>query len=73
MNKKFHSTFTNKEKLAREMINSWTEKELKRYAKWKLQAEFDSLTDEDFDNKFKRFYELEEYSLRDHKMFRKDS
>jgi len=70
LKKKFYSTFTNKEKLAREMIESWTEQELKRYAKWKLQAEFDSLTDAEFDNKFKRFYKLDDYSQRDNSIFK---
>ena len=52
------------------MIESWTEQELKRYAKWKLQAEFDSLTDAEFDNKFKRFYKLDDYSQRDNSIFK---
>lgn len=66
MNKNY-CTFTNKEKLAREMIDSWSNQELKRFAKWQLQAEFDSLTDIEFINKFKRFYKLEEYKDRTQK------
>ena len=46
------------------MIESWEEKELKRFAKWQLQKDFDSLTDDEFINKFKRFYKLEEYQER---------
>jgi|OM-RGC.v1.035010346 hypothetical protein len=58
---KNYCTFTNKEKLAREMIDGWSNQELKRFAKWQLQKDFDSLTDNQFIHKFKRFYKLEEY------------
>lgn len=70
---KNYCTFTNKEKLAREMIESWEEKELKRFAKWQLQKDFDSLTDDEFINKFKRFYKLQEYKDKHNQLNKKNN
>lgn len=49
------------------MIDGWSNQELKRFAKWQLQKDFDSLTDNQFIHKFKRFYKLEEFQERANK------
>lgn len=55
------------------MIESWEEKELKRFAKWQLQKDFDSLTDDEFINKFKRFYKLQEYKDKHNQLNKKNN
>ena len=63
--KKIYSTITNREKLARAMIEDWDERQLFRYAKFNLIDELSELSEKQFSYQFKKFFQLEEYQSKD--------